>query len=444
MSFKLDLVPGDALSPFQLGASLFNTLNLLQSYRQVYPSVKVAWDEDAPSTAPIHLILSTPPVSLLFHPLSQRLTRIEVREHPGDWVEYHGRSLRQDLGQGVTGEDGESDVVKTIRRVMGPTYSASSDNGGGEEVLSYPGVAFGVVKIGNGGSKLSRIVITPLPAPPNVPVQEAWLHPTLPDSPAVSQGDLRLVEIKVNEARLVQSVALSFHFPDSTTPPDPIVLQIGKTTSEDLLCELGSPIRSFWKEDDRMSIHSASAQGDAALSPNPYFISHPHLGLTFLIHPTSHTLLKIILHSNLPGEVNFGRSSRCSWEIVTPNSDRKGSSHPFSAISNLLLSSGDDGRHLGVHHGANGSQRSASVDSSGSHRSGGSGRSKGSKGEHSSSNGIRDHASLSGEPERPMILDRTVDGGDGAVNGKTTEIHGFPGIALEVTGSGDVETVWLF
>lgn len=25
-----------------------------------------------------------------------------------------------------------------------------------------------------------------------------------------------------------------------------------------------------------------------------------------------------------------------------------------------------------------------------------------------------------------------------------TEIHGFPGIAFEVTQSGDVETVWLF
>lgn len=63
--------------------------------------------------------------------------------------------------------------------------------------------------------------------------------------------------------------------------------------------------------------------------------------------------------------------------------------------------------------------------------------------------------------ERPMILDRTVDGGDAEVVGKTTgefhlslrpsvlirmlvEIHGFPGVALEVTGTGDVETVWLF
>lgn len=60
----LDLQPGDALGPFQLGefhpsghnallsdsgvpgATLFNLLNLLQNYRQAYPAVKVAWDED--------------------------------------------------------------------------------------------------------------------------------------------------------------------------------------------------------------------------------------------------------------------------------------------------------------------------------------------------------------------------------------------------------------
>lgn len=101
-----------------------------------------------PSTAPIHLILSTPPLSLLFDPLSQRLTRIEVRESPGDWVEYRGRSLRE-----AAAEDGDGDVVKVVRRVMGPTYSASTDGGEGEEVLSYPGVAFGVVKLQAGDRK---------------------------------------------------------------------------------------------------------------------------------------------------------------------------------------------------------------------------------------------------------------------------------------------------
>lgn len=40
-------------------------------------------------------------------------------------------------------------------------------------------------------------------------------------------------------------------------PPQPIWIRIGQTTSQDLICDLGSPLRTFYKEDDRMTIHSA-------------------------------------------------------------------------------------------------------------------------------------------------------------------------------------------
>lgn len=40
-------------------------------------------------------------------------------------------------------------MIKTVRRVMGPTYGASER--GEEMVLSYPGVAFEVVANAQGG-----------------------------------------------------------------------------------------------------------------------------------------------------------------------------------------------------------------------------------------------------------------------------------------------------
>lgn len=225
------------------------------------------------------------------------------------------------------------------------------------------------------------------------------------------------------------------------------------------MCDLGSPIRSFWKEDVRDLCSSIpqharaylpgrrtecqsmprrrrairlSLVGPSLLSiciytnplppANPYFISHPHLGLTFLLHPTSHTLLKIILHSNLPGEVNFGRCSRCSWEIVTHTSERRGSAHPFSSISDLLNSTTPpSGHHLAVHSNSGG--RSESVGSVDSNRSGsGSTKSGGGKSRRnhdpSPVSGLREQAVLGPEPERPMILDRTVEGRDGYGGGK--------------------------
>ena len=40
--------------------------------------------------------------------------------------------------------------------------------------------------------------MTPLPVPEGVLVEQAWLSPKLAVSPAVAQGDLRLLEIKVS------------------------------------------------------------------------------------------------------------------------------------------------------------------------------------------------------------------------------------------------------
>ena len=35
-----------------------------------------------------------------------------------------------------------------------------------------------------------------------------------------------------------------------------IHVQIGTTSAQDLICDLGAPLRIYYKEDDRMSIHS--------------------------------------------------------------------------------------------------------------------------------------------------------------------------------------------
>lgn len=146
------------------GSTLFNVLDHLRSYRSTYPSVKVAWDEvvspfpspqqqqltsapQAPSSSPILLSLASPPLSLLFDPPTQRLLRIELNaDKAGEWVSYRGKSLRESEGE---------DVVRTVRRVMGPTYGASGVQlgVGEEEMLSYPGVAFGVV-LGSEGESL--------------------------------------------------------------------------------------------------------------------------------------------------------------------------------------------------------------------------------------------------------------------------------------------------
>lgn len=492
----LDLAPGVALGPFRLGSLLFNVLNHIREYRDTYPHAQLAWDEQNPLSSPVHLALTTPPLHLTFSPPAQRLSRIQVTgPNPGSHVAYRQQQLQpaaNDYEQDEEEEERE-DVVKRIRTILGPTVGSSkaptvkgtmeqdhSEEEGEENMLCYPGVAFGVQKTRSGSTRLKRIVLTPLPIPKGIPIDQAWRQQPETsddggiDSLAVAHGDLHRALIELDPDNLSEKprVTLRFHsapFPAATAAVSQrhkdgslvVVLEIGETTSEDILCELGSAVRTFWKEDDRLAIHTAAAVdasastsssgppssfssgNKAALEPNPYFLSYPHLGFTLLISTSSssssHLLEKIILHSNTPGQVQFGRTARALWTVVW-RTRRTGTT--FAANVDNTTPEAGAGVGVGVERGFE---------------------------------AVREYLRGGGakEDERPIELDRTAflssagppmpsatghgyghgprsEGAqqqqtDSGIRGPSTEIYGFSsGVACEVTQSGDVETLWLF
>lgn len=134
---------------------------------------------------------------------------------------------------------------------------------------------------------------------------------------------------------------------------------------------------------------------------NPYFLSYPHLGLTLLLSSspsssTPHCLVKVILHSNLPGEVQFGRTARARCVLLGANAgaERVGIEEGWEALREFLSSSPGRGAGRSPAAGAGaGTPIKSELD-------------------------LRD-----GADDRPMILDRTAADGsrDGVrVRGKTT------------------------
>jgi hypothetical protein len=175
-----------------------------------------------------------------------------------------------------------------------------------------------------------------------------------------------------------------------------MTLEIGSTLAEDLRLDLGAPTRTFMREDDRLRIHS----GVSLAAESAYFASHFDLGLDFLFDATTHRLLKVVLHSNLPGEALFGRYARCSWSLT--------------AASGQTVHSSDQ-------------VRCAPQPCGGTHRprtqgtkiidvlSPSSGATTASKGKSSPSPVPR---------EAPLVLDRTADAPDGLAPGCTTGAFG--------------------
>lgn len=53
--------------------------------------------------------------------------------------------------------------------------------------------------------------------------------------------------------------------------PDPssaVHVRLGVTTAQDLILDLGPPLRTFYREDDRMAIHSRTRTDEDSVEPS--------------------------------------------------------------------------------------------------------------------------------------------------------------------------------
>lgn len=53
-----------------------------------------------------------------------------------------------------------------------------------------------------------------------------------------------------------------------TLSSESIHVRLSVTTAQDLICDLGPPLRKFYKEDDRMAIHSKQRNEDKGPEPS--------------------------------------------------------------------------------------------------------------------------------------------------------------------------------
>ncbi|CAE6443513.1 unnamed protein product [Rhizoctonia solani] len=306
-TLDLDLRPGSGIGPFELGASLFDVLDFLRRPSPpMFPSISVKYDAASPALSPIILHLR-PYLDLVFSRKTQRLQTISLSLHLNNQI--HIPLVLNYKNEVLSGPD----VVPrrtAVQRMMGPTYK--------DERMKYPGVWFsfeddasgatGVINSTEGNAEIKRVVVTQRQEQ-NEPEKEETeeLDGLIPNS--TMYGDIKKAVIKIHDG-----IYLYFFTPESEDPP--IHIRLGVTTVEDLTCDLGPPVLTHYKEDDRMSIH-ATAQDDE----ESYFYNYFQHGLDFLISGKTHRVRKIIVHSNVPGSPLFQRYKRCPWEFSLSSQD---------------------------------------------------------------------------------------------------------------------------
>ncbi|KZT20389.1 UPF0183-domain-containing protein [Neolentinus lepideus HHB14362 ss-1] len=377
-TLDVDIKPGYGVGLFELGSSLWNVLDLLRSLPHIFPQVDVKYDIDSSVTTPIVLHIR-PHLDLLFSGHHQRLHTICVRRlqdhHPPLIIRYKDIILSS-----------PEEILRRlgVSRTFGPTYPGDD--------LHYPGVWFSFEedRIGEGikasspghvedrMQEVKRVIVSQ--KGPEGDERDA-LDEVLESSSMHSDIAKAIVKVHVG-------VALYQHLPSA----EPIHIRLGVTTAQDLLCDLGAPLRTHYKEDDRMSIHSTRETEEE--EEGDYFYNYFQHGIDVLISGDTHTCKKIVMHTNIPGTPLFQRYKRCLWEIEGQPEDDEDDSPPrmkfydrFESINHFL------------------SPR---------------------------------------EMPPSMILDRTDDEEDLILPNSTTRLMGYDGIILEVTEFGHVVTVMLF
>ncbi|KAH9853527.1 hypothetical protein C2E23DRAFT_859093 [Lenzites betulinus] len=376
-TLELDVRPGSGLGMFEIGASLWNVLDTLRSLQHFFPQVDVKYDPDTPTT-PVILHLR-PHLDLLFSGHHQRLHTISVRK-----LRDPNPPLTLTYKTAVLSSSQDSLKRVGVSRMFGPTYPGDD--------LRYPGVAFSFEEESRGDAlkgatvhpddrqqEVGRIIISQ--KSPDGEPRDALDEVTECLSMA---GELCRAVVKVHGG-----VTLYFY----PTNSEPIRVALGSSTAQDLMIDLGSPLRIHYKEDDRMTIHSRATQSDGG-EDGDYFYNYQQHGIDFLISGTMHTVKKIILHSNIPGTPLFQRYKRCPWEIEGHPEDDEDDSPPrkkfFERVEEIQ------------------------------------------------------HFLAPGEAPPSMILNRADDEEGLRLPSSTTRLFGYDGVILEATESGQVVSVMLF
>ncbi|KAK9763718.1 hypothetical protein K7432_009368 [Basidiobolus ranarum] len=99
------------------------------------------------------------------------------------------------------------------------------------------------------------------------------------------------------------------------------------TSAQDVITDLGQPNEIFYKEEDKMRIHSRSEAGKSSDSnnfgaitddgPNDYFYNYFQHGFDLLFDAATHRCKKIVLHSNFPGHFDFGKYRKCPFKLLS-------------------------------------------------------------------------------------------------------------------------------
>lgn len=243
---------------------------------------------ERPVTDPVCIQLPQNGMRLRFDGPEQRLRLIEITDFTKNHITFKDRDLvrpansTSEPGSPIPGESSSGPTFRHIyQRLLGPTYagefipSSSGGQGMGIYVLSYPGVAFNFPMAASAYSP-DKDVVSLLSASSSqvatsmaVFTGESWAdaRPTLWTEvlPSIKSSTVfpRTKDVYPDEVSLVRIYGGGKLQMFRKWTNSGFCIQLGQTTPQELVMELGPPNAIYRKNDEKMDVHQGRIPGAA-------------------------------------------------------------------------------------------------------------------------------------------------------------------------------------
>ncbi|KAI8137434.1 hypothetical protein BJV82DRAFT_635366 [Fennellomyces sp. T-0311] len=364
---ELVITPGRSLGPFRLGSTLWDTIQYLRDRPKFFPAVELKYSQEEPIKYDFIIALPVNGINLRFDGGLQRMKSIECFDPTKIKLVYQNSDVSS------------SRTIPTfllIYKSFGPTYPGEFDRTRSIYTLKYPGLSFVFPIPARHRELYESSTDLPLEFPDGTtPIashvylfsngSSSWQKAAVPPlskviaehngSTTLKYGKIGRREVEHVKAQPGKEAVL--YFPthetldsrENTIVTSQVRIILNVSTPQDILAELGKPSRIFYKEEDKMKIHSVTDDGamvgkieesdksdhdhgvvneqeekDASiLDPTDYFFNYFHLGIDILLDGAQHVCKKIILHGNIPGHYDFQRYKRCPYQLQFPTETNK-------------------------------------------------------------------------------------------------------------------------
>jgi len=298
---ELKIVPGFSVGTFKLGMNLNEILKYLQVNSNIYEQVQLKYNEEYPFKNDILINLPYNGCSLRVCPYKQKLKSIEI---------YDLQKVTQIYGNQEYSSQKVIPTLVNICKVFGPTKRGNYNLEKSHYEHNYPGITFifplpkEVIDKYKNKDELPELDDGKTPVTNRVYIYAGkdWTESVFPSS----KNELidGFEELNINE-----NFELNF-------PKKNVDIKLGMQ-SQDIIGDIGSPSNIYYKNEDKMSIHSSNKDKEEVtqITSQDYFYNYYHLGFDLLFDGLTNKIKKIILHSNFPGHFDFFKYNKCQYKF---------------------------------------------------------------------------------------------------------------------------------